>query len=168
MITISVITPTFRREGLLARCVQSVLSQQVAGAQIEQIVVNDAGEPLVHASWMEDPRVRVLDTFRTERSVARNTGAALARGQWLYFLDDDDYALPGAFQALLTCAEAAPDAVHVYGAYRVYHETDQTITTIRPALEGNAFSALVAGEAFPHRQAGYAGMRFLLRGDSIP
>ena len=54
---------------------------------------------------MDDPRVTVLNTYRTERAVARNTGAALSRGDWLYFLDDDDYALPGAFAAMLEVAE---------------------------------------------------------------
>jgi glycosyltransferase involved in cell wall biosynthesis len=149
MITISVITPTFQREDLLARCVASVLAQQVTGMRIEHIVVNDAGLPLQHASWMDDPRVRVVETSRTERVFARNAGAALSRGDWLYFLDDDDYALPGAFQAMLTVACAQPNAVHLYGGYRIHNETTHAVETIRPALEGNAFAAMVAGEAFP-------------------
>ncbi len=83
---ISIVTPTFHREDLLARCVQSVLAQQV-DAPLEHIVVNDYGEPLAPAPWMDDPRVRVLQTFRTEHCVARNTGAALSQGRWLFFLD---------------------------------------------------------------------------------
>jgi glycosyltransferase involved in cell wall biosynthesis len=149
MVLISVITPTYLREDLLARCVESVLAQQVQDAQIEHLVVNDAGQPLAKADWMEDPRVRVLDTFRTERSVARNTGAALARGQWLYFLDDDDYALPGAFQALLDCANAAPDAVHVYGAYRVVNEALNTSSDVQPVVPKHAFPLMFAGEIIP-------------------
>jgi len=90
---ISVIIPTYHRQDLLVRAVDSVLSQQVE-ATIEVIVVNDAGEALQPAAWMDDQRVRVATTFRTERAAARNTGAALSRGQWLYFLDDDDFA-PG-------------------------------------------------------------------------
>jgi glycosyltransferase involved in cell wall biosynthesis len=148
MITISVITPTFHREDLLARCVASVLAQRITDAHLEHIVVNDAGQPLQQASWMSDPRVRVIETNRTERVFARNTGAALSQGDWLYFLDDDDYVLPGAFQALLAVTQDAA-AVHVYGGYRIHNETTHTIETIRPALEGNAFAALVAGEAFP-------------------
>lgn len=148
MITISVITPTFRREHLLARCVESVLSQQVEEARIEHIIVNDAGEPLTYAAWMDDPRVRVVETDHTERAVARNTGAALSRGQWLYFLDDDDYALSDAFEALLSVARNT-SAVQIYGGYRIYNESTGTVQTIRPTLEGNAFPALVAGEAFP-------------------
>ncbi len=147
MPTISVVTPTFRREDLLRRCVESVLAQEV-DAQIEHFVVNDFGQPLARAPWMDDPRVTVLDTFRTERSVARNTGAALSRGDWLYFLDDDDYALPGAFAAMLAVAQRT-HAAHVFGGYRIISgETNQELVH-RPVLEGDIFPMLLAGEGIP-------------------
>lgn len=145
---ISVITPTFRREDLLARSVQAVLAQQV-DARIEHIVVNDAGEPLGPAPWQSDERVRIVDTLRTERSVARNTGAALSRGTWLYFLDDDDYPLPGAFATLLALAKRNPDAVHLYGGYEIFDEERQTAEAVRPQCEGDLFPLLFAGETFP-------------------
>jgi GT2 family glycosyltransferase len=147
MAMISVVTPTFRREDLLRRCVESVLAQEV-GADIQHFVVNDAGEPLSQAGWMDDPRVTVLNTFRTERSVARNTGAALSRGDWLYFLDDDDYALPGAFAAMLEVA-AKGGAAHIYGGYRIVSGETQEETVHRPVLQGDIFPMLVAGEGIP-------------------
>ena len=42
----------------------------------------------------------VVNTHHSERSVARNTGAALSHGDYLHFLDDDDILLPGAYAAL--------------------------------------------------------------------
>jgi GT2 family glycosyltransferase len=150
MTTISVITPTFNREDLLARCVESVLAQQVENTVIEHIVVNDYGQPLQKtAAWRDDPRTRVVDTFRTERSVARNTGAALSRGDWLYFLDDDDYVLPGAFAALLEVTTAPGGACMVYGGYKIASEATQTTTLIQPDLGDLATSKLVAGETIP-------------------
>src|SRR5690349_14742956 len=83
----------------LSRAVASVLSQTLPpGGELEVIVVNDSGQPLPPAAWQHDPRVRVLATNRCERSIARNTGAATARGQYLHFLDDDDWMVPDAFQ----------------------------------------------------------------------
>ncbi len=144
---ISVVTPTFHREDLLARCVQSVLAQQV-DAPFEHIVVNDYGSPLAPAPWMDDPRVRVLDTFRTERCVARNTGAALSQGQWLYFLDDDDFTLPGAFAAMLHTAQNS-DAVLVYGGYQIHNERLGQSDTLQPQVPADVFPLLFAGEVLP-------------------
>ena len=147
MATISVITPTYHREELLRRCVDSVLAQEVQ-ADIQHFVVNDAGEPLAHEGWMEDPRVTVLNTYRTERAVARNTGAALSRGDWLYFLDDDDYALPGAFAAMLEVAERT-QAAHIYGGYTIISGTTGQKTTYQPKLFGDISPMLIAGEGIP-------------------
>ena len=147
MATISVITPTFRREDLLRRCVESVLAQDVP-ADIQHFVVNDAGESLARAAWMDDPRVSVLNTYRTERAVARNVGAALSRGDWLYFLDDDDYALPGAFAAMLSVAERTK-AAHIYGGYTIVSGTTGKTTTYQPILCGDISPMLIAGEGIP-------------------
>ena len=147
MPTISVVTPTFHREEVLRRCVESVLAQQVA-AEIQHVVVNDYGTPLGQAAWMSDPRVTVLNTYRTERSIARNTGAALSRGDWLYFLDDDDYALPGAFAAMLDVAERT-GAAHIYGGYRIISGATGAETVHQPVLQGDILPMLVAGEGIP-------------------
>lgn len=147
MPTISVITPTFRREALLARCVESILAQHV-DARVQHIVVNDAGTPLAPAPWMDDGRVIVLNTFQTERCVARNTGAALSEGQWLYFLDDDDYALPGALAAMLAAAQQ-DEPVMVYGGYRIHNEKQGMTDTLQPQLPPDVFPMLFAGEILP-------------------
>jgi len=144
---LSVVTPTFHREDLLARCVQSVLAQQV-DAPFEHIVVNDYGDSLAPAPWMDDPRVRVLNTFHTECCVARNTGAALSQGQWLYFLDDDDYALPGAFAAMLEAARDS-DALLVYEGYEIHNERKSVMDTLQPGLPPDVFPMLFAGEILP-------------------
>jgi len=144
---ISVVTPTFHREDLLARCVQSVLAQQV-DAPFEHLVVNGYGEPLAPAPWMDDPRVRVLSTFRTERCVARNTGAALSQGQWLLFLDDDDALLPGAFASMLQAAQAA-DPVLVYGGYEIHNERLGRSDTLQPQVPADVFPLLFVGEVLP-------------------
>ena len=54
---------------------------RIEAADFEVIVVNDSGQPLPDMDWQHCPRVRVIDTNRRERSVARNTGAAIAQGK---------------------------------------------------------------------------------------
>ena len=52
-ITVSAVIPTYKRELELGRAVESVLSQQLPGADVEVIVVNDSGEPLAPAGWLD-------------------------------------------------------------------------------------------------------------------
>ena len=113
----STVIPTFHREELVARAVNSVLEQLPDRDNFEIIVVNDAGIPLQEAEWQKSPLVTVVNTNHCERSVARNVGAALAEGEWLHFLDDDDYVLPGAYAALYDVAKTG-SCVWIYGSYK--------------------------------------------------
>ena len=92
---ISTIIPSVGR-ATLSQAVQSVLDQQPSSAEFEIIVVNDSGQPLPKMSWREAPDLQIINSNHRERSVARNTGAAIARGKYLHFLDDD-WLLPNAF-----------------------------------------------------------------------
>ena len=65
------------------------------------------GQLLPDMDWQHSEQVRVLNTNRRERSVARNTGAAVAKGKYLHFLDDDDILLPGALEAFWSLDESA-------------------------------------------------------------
>ena len=81
---ISTIIPTVGR-ATLSHAVQSVIDQQLYGEEVEIIVVNDSGQPLPKMSWMDAPNLQIIDTNHRERSVARNAGAAIARGKYLHF-----------------------------------------------------------------------------------
>jgi hypothetical protein len=144
----STIIPTINR-ATLSRAVQSILDQNFTADDFEVIVVNDSGTPLPDMPWMHSTQVRVIDTNRRERSVARNTGAAIARGEYLHFLDDDDILLPGAMKAFwdLSCTENAADWLN--GAWRVVDNDGNVINEFYPNLTGNIFALLVSGEGLP-------------------
>src|SRR5688572_12344723 len=95
----STIIPTIGRSSL-QRAVESVLSQSVPGKEFEVLVINDSGSLLPEAKWQRSAMVKIINTNRRERSVARNTGAAAARGTYLHFLDDDDWLTEDAYQHL--------------------------------------------------------------------
>ncbi|NJN43454.1 MAG: glycosyltransferase [Anaerolineae bacterium] len=142
----STIIPTVARTSL-NRAVHSVLSQDVE--HFEVIVVNDSGSILPETDWMADPRVRVLNTNRRERSVARNTGAACANGEYLHFLDDDDWLLPGAFSALKELIQHNKNATWYYGATQLVDREHKPIIHLRHGLTGNCFTQIMAGEWIP-------------------
>lgn len=132
----------------LARSVQSVLDQHLPMNEFEVIVVNDSGLPLAPAEWQCSGRVQVINTVQRERCVARNAGAAIARGKYLHFLDDDDLLCPGALEAFWTLAQQTR-AEGLYGAYQSMTDNGETLGEFAPDVQGNIFHVLLAGESIP-------------------
>lgn len=143
----SAIIPTVGRD-TLSKSVYSVLNQKLADDDYEIIVVNDSGQPLPEMDWRQSSKVTIINTQKRERSTARNTGAAIARGEYLYFLDDDDVMLPGAIQAFYDLASST-EAVWLYGNYQSVDNAGNVIEEFHPAIEGNILPYLVAGEGIP-------------------
>ena len=130
----------------LARAVESVLCQDLAEGELEVIVVNDSGAPLPAEDWQLSGKVRVIHTNCRERSVARNAGAAIARGDYLHFLDDDDWILPGALGLLQQTAEESPDCARLYGATRWVDDQGTVVLELNHDLEGNCSVQAISGE----------------------
>jgi glycosyltransferase involved in cell wall biosynthesis len=171
---ISTIIPSIGR-ATLSQAVQSVIDQQSSSVEFEIIVVNDSGQPLPKMSWTETPNLRIIDTNRRERSVARNAGAAIARGSYLHFLDDDDQLLPNAFDHFwkLICQSRA---AMYYGGYRFVDSSGRTLREYYPDESGNCFIRFMSGEWQPlqaslfdaqifHLIGGFRDLESLLGGD---
>jgi glycosyltransferase involved in cell wall biosynthesis len=128
--------------------VNSVLRQDASGFDFEVIVVNDSGEKLPQQEWQSSRCVSVINTNRRERSVARNAGAAVATGDYLQFLDDDDILLPGALERFFEASQRR-EACWIYGGYRTVDNSGHLIHEWRPAIEEAVFGLLIAGESIP-------------------
>lgn len=163
----STIIPTVNRP-TLPRAVYSVLEQAFSAADFEVIVVNDSGQPMPDTDWQHSERVRVIDTNRRERSVARNTGAAIARGKYLHFLDDDDWLLPGALEAFWRLDKEANDASWLYGSYQTVDNDGNLIEEFHPGITGNIFALLVAGEGIPFQLSLLRATQFFAVGGFDP
>jgi glycosyltransferase involved in cell wall biosynthesis len=144
---ISTIIPTIGRQ-TLARAVYSVLEQGFQHEECEVIVVNDSGKALPIEDWQKLPNVQILSTNRMNRSVARNTGAAVASGRYLHFLDDDDWMLPGAFDAFWKQTKVC-SAAWFHGAFRMVNNAGDKIVDVFPEETGNCFINLISWEWLP-------------------
>jgi glycosyltransferase involved in cell wall biosynthesis len=144
----SYIIPTIGRKSL-SIAVQSVLTQDFTHADFEVIVVNDSGSPLPNANWQASPRVRIITTNRSERSFARNSGAAVSKGKYLAFLDDDDWILPGALNAFWDLANRNPNASWLYGGLQIMDEQRRVLAEMNSQLSGNCFAHIMGGAWAP-------------------
>lgn len=144
----SYIIPTIGRASL-ETAAKSILDQDFTRADYEVIIVNDSGTPLPAADWHASPRVRIIDTNKCERCFARNSGAAVAKGKYLAFLDDDDWILPGALESFWHLAKQYPNAAWLYGGIRIVDERGRILAEINSKLNGNRFAQIMGGAWAP-------------------
>lgn len=125
---ISVVVPVYNVEHELSRCVDSILVQSYAN--IEVILVDDGstdGCPsLCDAYEKKDSRVRVIHKSNGGLSSARNAGLNCATGEWVLYVDSDDYILNDSCERLLAvgtkydCDIVSADAVREFNGGQEY------------------------------------------------
>lgn len=126
----SVIIPTRNRAGLLTRAISALQAQTYD--ELEIIVVDDGSTDttwdVIAASRRADARIRgVRHDVPRGAAGARNAGAALARGEYLLFEDDDCRGEPDRVTLLVEALEASPAAAYAY-CWMVSHDTDGSVT----------------------------------------
>lgn len=110
----SVVIATFNRPGELTRCVRAISELNYARDEFEVIVVNDGGQPkqLDHLKQLAgDVDFRVVSIRNTGPGAARNAGAAIARGDFLAFVDDDCIPPRDWLTKLSAAVERSPGAM---------------------------------------------------------
>lgn len=151
----------------LTAAVRSVLDQEFTADDFEVIVVNDTGQALPDMEWQHSNRVSVVTTQKRERSVARNTGAAIARGKYLHFLDSDDLMLPGALEAFWRLDQTT-DSTWLYGSYRTVKDNGDLLKIFHPDVSGDFFALAVAGELIPFQASLLRTTQFFIAGAFDP
>ena len=106
-IKISVIVPVYRAEQYIVRCVDSILTQKFH--DIELILVDD-GSPdhcpeICDKYAQKDNRVKVIHQKNGGVAAARNAGLILAQGEYITFVDSDDFIEPDMYQSMIQVAD---------------------------------------------------------------
>lgn len=118
---VSVIVPIHNSEKTLNRCVKSILSQSYKN--LEVILVNDGstdGSLKICEKFKEkDSRVVVINKKNAGVSAARNTGLSVANGEFIQFVDADDYINPDMTQCLADNLEKSCADLVICGYNRV-------------------------------------------------
>lgn len=101
---LSVVVPVYKVEPYLDQCVESIVNQTYSNLEI--ILVDDGSPdncPKMCDDWAErDSRIRVIHKENGGLSDARNAGVAVATGEFLAFVDSDDYLEPEMYELMLS------------------------------------------------------------------
>ena len=105
---ISVIIPVYGVEKYIKQCLDSVINQSYENLEI--IVVNDGttdkSAEIAKEFAQKDSRIKVYDYENGGLSVARNRGLEIARGEYISFVDGDDWLHPDFYKKLADALEA--------------------------------------------------------------
>ena len=108
MPTISVIVPVYRAEAFLRKCTDSILQQTYTDLEI--ILVDDGSPdncPAMCDAWAErDSRIKVIHKQNGGLSDARNAGLAIATGEYIAFVDSDDWVSKHYIKTLYEAASS--------------------------------------------------------------
>lgn len=90
---VSVIVPIYNTEKYLNRCIESIVGQTYCNLEI--LLIDDGSTdncPRICDTWAEkDCRIKVVHQTNAGQSSARNVGLDIARGEYILFVDSDDY-----------------------------------------------------------------------------
>lgn len=120
---ISVIVPVYNIQDYIRQCIESVLCQTYTS--LELILVDDGSTDnsgkICEEYAQRDSRVVIIHKTNGGQSSARNMGIDIARGEWLSFVDGDDWIEPEMYQKMLSVVRPQDDIVccshyDVYGS----------------------------------------------------
>lgn len=122
-ILLSIVIPVYKVAQYIERCVHSIMQQAMDDLKMECVFVDDCSpddsvsriEHLI-ASWQGNISFVILHHDRNRGlSAARNTGIKAARGEFLLFVDSDDYLKPGAVYTMLEACRSVPQIDVIVG-----------------------------------------------------
>ena len=118
----SIIIPVYNVEKYIGQCMESVMNQSFRDYEV--IVVDDESPDgsmkIVEKYADADPeRLRIVHQKNTRQGGARNHGVSLARGEYLIFVDSDDYVSTDMLATVDRCIRENPADILVFGHYPV-------------------------------------------------
>ena len=141
---ISIIVPVYKVEKYLEKCVKSILKQTYTNLEI--ILVDD-GSPdkcgqLCDELAKTDDRIIVFHKENGGLSDARNFGVERANGEYIGFVDSDDYIHESMYEELYKAIKKSGTSIAECGVTRVYKNT------LRPHYEGEDYFLVLGREEY--------------------
>ena len=98
----SIVIPVYNAEKYIDECIKKCIGQDYADFEIILVIngSHDQSENICNSWTRRDDRIRVISLDTAGVSNARNVGIAASKGEWIIFVDSDDYLLPGALKTI--------------------------------------------------------------------
>lgn len=133
---ISVIVPVYNVEKYLERCLDSILRQTYTNLEI--LVIDDGSKDnsgkICDEYEAKDSRIKVIHKINGGLSDARNAGLKIATGEYIGFVDSDDYIADDMFETLYNLSENNSADISIVSFYEIYKDkiigvrNDKTLT----------------------------------------
>jgi hypothetical protein len=144
---VSVIVPTHNRSGMLRVAVESALAQSYP--RIEVIVVDDGSvDDTANVMSGYAGRITYLRQANQDVAVARNTGIEAATGEYLTFLDDDDWIIPAKIERQMRVMAFRPEVGLVHSRYWFADQGGALLSRVGLLPEGDVLQELLCGNLF--------------------
>lgn len=121
---ISVIIPVYNTEKYLGKCIQSVLNQTYENLEI--ICIDDGSEDnsgkILDAFAEKDSRIKVIHKVNEGVSAARNDALHIATGDWIGFVDSDDYIAEDMYDTMIIATKQQGVDIVSCGYYLEYED----------------------------------------------
>lgn len=134
---LSIITPVYQVEQYLPQCLDSILAQTYP--HWELILVDDGSKDrsgeICDEYAKKDGRIRVIHTENRGAGAARNTGFAHATGEYVVFVDSDDYISENMIERLYMTIHKSKYDLVVCNFLRAYPDGKNDFTTQFPDME---------------------------------
>lgn len=131
---VSVIVPTYECDDYLRQAIESVLSQ--TDCDYELIIVDDGStdltRPIVESYYSHHSELQYIFQDNQGVCAARNRGLQSAKGEFVAFLDADDYFLPGKLAAQVAVFRAQPELGIVNSGWRRINAAGEMLIDICP------------------------------------
>lgn len=140
----SIVIPAYNAAETIDRALGSLMMQSVGNEEFEVIVVDDASMDntldLV-ADWTNILPMKILKhQTNLNKAIARNNGMKAAKGEWICWLDSDDYYLPHYLEVMTQAIEKYPEAkIFNFGGIVTWSRWDQQVRMSNTYNKGDVF-----------------------------
>lgn len=121
---LSIIIPLYNVEEYIERCILSIVSQSINEKKYELIIVNDGStdksKSIVEKLQRDYPFIKLLNKENGGLSSARNRGLDVASGDYIFFIDADDWISTGTLLKLLDTITHFPEDIILFKLTEVY------------------------------------------------
>lgn len=135
---VSIILPVYNVEKYIKKSIESVLNQTYTDFELLVIIDGSPDNSKQVAEEFTDSRIKIFEKENGGLSDARNYGLERAKGQYVYFMDSDDWIEPNLLEDNLKIIEEENLDVVIFGYIQDDEDIDGNILSSQAISPGNA------------------------------